>query len=295
MASSIPASAMGSGGRRTLHAQQELWRRFARNRAALAGFVFAVLFTFVGLFAPLVAPFTPLDLGDSFVPPSGEHRLGSDNLGGDVLSNIIYGARTSLIVGVFSVLTSTLIGATIGALSGFFAGPADRVLMPLTDMVLVLPQFFLAIVIIAIFGSGLWSIIAVIGLLNWPGTARLLRAEFLALRKREYVEAARALGTSNFDLIVREILPNALPPIIVNSTLQISGAILLEASLSFLGLGDPTVMSWGVMLHNAQDSFHRAWWVALFPGLALFLTTLGLNLMGDGLNDALNPRMRGPT
>ena len=189
-------------------------------------------------------------------------------------------------------MTSTVIGLTIGSIAGYFGGRADNVLMRITEMFQILPQFFLAIIVVALFGSSLWNIVFVIGILTWPVTARLLRAEFMTLKGREFVDAARALGMSDFDLITREILPNALPPIIVNASLQISGAILLEASLSFLGLGDPDAMSWGIMLHNAQEYFNRAWWMAAFPGLALFATTLALNLTGDGLNDALNPKLR---
>jgi peptide/nickel transport system permease protein len=270
----------------------QVWTRFRRKRTALYGLLGAGVFVGVALLAPLLAPYGMLDMGPSFQPPSAAHLLGTDSLGSDVLSNVIYGTRTSLIVGLCAVLTSTIIGLTVGSISGYFGGRADNVLMRVTEMFQILPQFFLAIIIVALFGSSIWNIVFVIGILTWPVTARLLRAEFLTLKKREFVEAARALGMSDFDLIVREILPNALPPIIVNASLQISGAILLEASLSFLGLGDPNAMSWGIMLHNAQEYFNRAWWMAAFPGLALFLTTLALNLAGDGLNDALNPRLR---
>jgi peptide/nickel transport system permease protein len=270
----------------------QVWDRFRRKRTAFYGLLGAGVFVGVALLSPLLAPYGPLDMGPSFHPPSGPHPLGTDSLGSDVLSNVIYGARTSLMVGLCAVVTSTVIGVTVGAISGYFGGRADNLLMRVTEMFQVLPQFFLAIIIVALFGSSIWNIIFVIGILTWPVTARLLRAEFLTLKRREFVEAARALGMSDFDLIVREILPNALPPIIVNASLQISGAILLEASLSFLGLGDPNAMSWGIMLHNAQEYFNRAWWMAAFPGLALFLTTLALNLAGDGLNDALNPRLR---
>lgn len=270
----------------------QVWTRFRRKTTAVIGLVGAGFFVAVALLAPLLAPYGMLDMGPSFQPPCAGHLLGTDSLGSDVLSNVIYGARTSLIVGLCAVVTSTIIGLTVGAISGYFGGRTDNILMRITEMFQVLPQFFLAIIIVALFGSSIWNIVFVIGILTWPVTARLLRAEFLTLRKREFVEAARALGMSDFDLIVREILPNALPPIIVNASLQISGAILLEASLSFLGLGDPNAMSWGIMLHNAQEYFNRAWWMAAFPGLALFITTLALNLTGDGLNDALNPRLR---
>ncbi|WP_428676721.1 ABC transporter permease [Reyranella sp.] len=271
---------------------RQVWLRFRRKKTALFGLAGAVLFVAVALFAPLLAPYNLMDMGPSFQPPGADHILGTDSLGSDVLSNMILGTRTSLIVGLCAVLTSNIIGLTFGAIAGYFAGRTDNILMRVTEMFQILPQFFLAIIVVALFGSSIWNIVFVIGILTWPVTARLLRAEFLSLRKREFVDAARALGMSDFDLIVREILPNALPPIIVNASLQISGAILLEASLSFLGLGDPDAMSWGIMLHNAQEYFNRAWWMAAFPGLALFATTLALNLMGDGLNDALNPRLR---
>lgn len=271
---------------------RQLWMRFRRKKTAVFGLAGAAAFVAVALLAPLLAPYGAMDLGTSFQPPGGEHLLGTDSLGSDVLSNMIYGTRTSLIVGLCAVVTSNVIGLTIGSLAGYFGGRTDNVLMRITEMFQILPQFFLAIIVVALFGSSIWNIVFVIGILTWPVTARLLRAEFLSLRKREFVDAARALGMSDFDLIVREILPNALPPIIVNASLQISGAILLEASLSFLGLGDPDAMSWGVMLHNAQEYFNRAWWMAAFPGMALFATTLALNLTGDGLNDALNPRLR---
>lgn len=270
----------------------EVWKRFRRKKTALFGLAGAGVFVAVALFAPLLAPYSLLDMGTSFQPPSAGHLLGTDSLGSDVLSNMIYGTRTSLIVGLCAVVTSTVIGLTVGAVAGYFGGRADNLLMRITEMFQILPQFFLAIIVVALFGSSIWNIVFVIGILTWPVTARLLRVEFLTLRRREFVDAARALGMSDFDLIVREILPNALPPIIVNAGLQISGAILLEASLSFLGLGDPDAMSWGVMLHNAQEYFNRAWWMAAFPGLALFTTTLALNLAGDGLNDALNPKRR---
>ena len=270
----------------------QVWMRFRRKKTAIFGLAGAAAFVAIALFAPFLAPYGTMDLGMSFQPPGGDHLLGTDSLGSDVLSNMIYGTRTSLIVGLCAVVTSNIIGLTIGSVAGYFGGRTDNVLMRITEMFQILPQFFLAIIVVALFGSSIWNIVFVIGILTWPVTARLLRAEFLSLRKREFVDAARALGMSDFDLIVREILPNALPPIIVNASLQISGAILLEASLSFLGLGDPDAMSWGIMLHNAQEYFNRAWWMAAFPGMALFTTTLALNLTGDGLNDALNPRLR---
>lgn len=272
---------------------RDFWIRYQKKKAAVFGMGIAVFFLAVALLAPLIAPFGLLDLSAAFQPPSTVHLLGTDSLGLDVLSCVIYGARASLMVGLFAVLTSTIIGLTVGSVAGFYGRRVDDFLMRVTEMFQVLPRFFLAIIFVAFFGPNIWNIIFVIGILTWPGTARLLRAEFLALTRREFVEAARAMGMSDFKLIVREILPNAISPVIVNASLEIAGAILLEASLSFLGLGDPSVMSWGMMLHNSQEYFSRAWWMAAFPGLALFLTALGLTLVGDGFNDALNPRLRG--
>ncbi len=267
-------------------------RRLTRKRSSAVGLALTGLFVLIATIGPALTPYGLLDLGDSFVAPGAAHYFGTDSIGNDIYSNTIRGARTSLIVGFVAVATSTLTGVLVGSLAGFFGGHVDQALMRFTEMFQILPQFFLAIVIVALFGSSIVIIILVIGLLTWPATARMIRAEILSLKSSEFVEAARALGMSNFDLIIRELLPNAIPPVIINATLQISGAILLETSLSFLGLGDPSVMSWGVLLHNAQEFFTRAWWMAAFPGMAVFLTTLGLNLVGDGLNDALNPRFR---
>jgi peptide/nickel transport system permease protein len=272
---------------------KDFWGRYRRKKAAVFGMAVAIFFCGVAVVAPLVAPYSLLDLSEAFQPPSTVHLLGTDSLGLDVLSCVIYGARASLMVGLFAVLTSTVIGLTVGAFAGFYGGRIDDLLMRVTEMFQVLPRFFLAIIFVAFFGPNIWNVIFVIGILTWPATARLLRAEFLSLTKKEFVEAARAMGMSNFKIIVGGILPNAISPVIVNASLEIAGAILLEASLSFLGLGDSNVMSWGMMLHNSQEYFSRAWWMAAFPGLALFLSALGLTLVGDGLNDALNPRLRG--
>ncbi|MFD1910956.1 ABC transporter permease [Halodurantibacterium flavum] len=266
------------------------WGRFRSNTSAMIGLFITLAVVLLAIFAPVLPLYDPMQLGASFRPPSAQHPLGTDALGSDVLSNVILGARVSLIVGLCAVITSTVIGVSIGALAGYFGGTVDTLLMRLAEMFQIMPQFFLAIVIVALFGSSIWNVVLVIGVLTWPVTARLLRAEFLTLRKREYVDAARNLGMSHFDIVFREIMPNALPPIIVNCTLQVSSAILLQTSLAFLGLGDPNAISWGTMLNTAQDYFSRAWWMAAFPGLALFLTTLSLNLVGDGLNDALNPK-----
>lgn len=272
---------------------QDNWRRFCRNRLALIGFALLVGTMLMALLASAVFPEGPFRItGGRLTPPSVDHWLGTDHLGRDVLAGVLYGARTSFLVGFLSVIMSLAIGIVVGALAGYFGGWIDDVLMRTTEIFQVTPRFFLALLVVAMFGANIWGIIFVIGILNWAEIARLLRAEYLALRERPFVTAARAYGAPNFHIIVREILPNALSPIIVAASLQVASAVLLEASLSFLGVGDPNVMSWGTMLNSAQQYLRLAWWSATFPGLAICLMTLGIALISDGLNDALNPRLK---
>jgi peptide/nickel transport system permease protein len=271
----------------------DLWRRFRRSRPGLLGFGLVVTLGAVALAAPVLAPRPPLATSPAaFRAPGVGALLGTDNLGRDVAAGLVYGARVSLGVGVCAAGLAALIGTVVGSLAGFRGGRVDAVLMRLSDMMQTIPQFFLALLIVALAGRGLWKIIGVLALLGWPLTARLVRAEFLALRQREFVEAARALGMRDTAIAVRVILPNALSPVIVAATLGVAEAILLESGLSFFGLGDPDLMSWGLMLQNAQGFLRRAWWMAVFPGLAIFVAVLAFNIFGDGLNDALNPRLR---
>ena len=245
------------------------------------------------LLAPVLSPRPPLETSAAaFRPPGGGGAMGTDNLGRDIWSGLLHGARVSLMVGVLSAAFATLVGVTVGTAAGALGGRADAWLMRLSDLMQTIPQFFLALLIVALAGRGLWKIIGVLALLGWPLTARLVRAEFLSLREREFVEAARALGMDEFRIAVLVILPNALAPAIVAATLGVAEAVLLESGLSFFGLGDPNLMSWGLMLQNAQGFLRRAWWMAVFPGLAIFVAVLAFNLFGDGLNDALNPRLR---
>ena len=269
------------------------WSRFRQNKLSLLGLALVLVVVAAGLAAPMLVPFGPFELvGTRLAPPQASHLFGTDHLGRDVLSGVLYGARTSLEVGFLSVALSLALGVTIGAVSGFYGGRLDDLLMRLTEVFQVMPRFFLALVIVALFGADLWGTIFVIGILSWAEIARLVRAEFLTLRERPFVMAARAYGASDAQIIFREILPNALTAVVVAASLQVPSAILLEASLSFIGAGDPSVMSWGRMLNNAQQYMRQAWWIATFPGLAISLTAMGLALMADGINDFLNPRLR---
>ena len=269
------------------------WRRFGKSRPGMVGFGLVLLLVAAAALAPRLAVRSPLETSAAaFRPPGAAELLGTDNLGRDIGSGLLYGARVSLLVGVLAAGFAALIGVAVGAAAGAAGGRVDVVLMRLSDLLQTIPQFFLALLIVALAGRGLWKIVAVLAILGWPLTARLVRAEFLSLREREFVEAARALGMSDLRIAVVVMLPNAIPPAIVAATLGVAEAVLLEAGLSFFGLGDPNLMSWGLMLQNAQGSLRRAWWMAVFPGLAIFTAVLAFNLFGDGLSDALNPRLR---
>ena len=269
----------------------KFWRKFRRNRAAIAGLALVAFFLLIAGMAPMLAPQDPFALSQqSLRPPSGAHLLGTDDLGRDILSGVLYGSRLSLAVGFLAAALSTLIGIIFGALAGYYGGRLDDFLMRISELFQVVPQFFLALTIVALLGPNITNIIVVIGVLSWPTTARLMRGQYLALRDREFVQAARSIGSKDLNIILREILPNAIPPVIINGSLQVARAILLEASLNFLGVGDPKIQSWGAMLLNAQRFLTSAWWMAFFPGMAIFFTVLGFNLLGDGLNDVLNPK-----
>jgi peptide/nickel transport system permease protein len=257
-----------------------VWHRFRKSRPGVVGLALVLLLVSAAALAPQLASRPPLETSAAaFRPPGADDLFGTDNLGRDVWSGLLYGARVSLLVGVLSA----------GCAAG---GRVDALLMRLSDLLQTIPQFFLALLIVALAGRGLWKIVGVLAILGWPLTARLVRAEFLSLREREFVEAARALGMSDLRVALIVILPNAIPPAIVAATLGVGEAVLLESGLSFFGLGDPDLMSWGLMLQNAQGFLRRAWWMAVFPGLAIFMAVLSFNLFGDGLSDALNPRLR---
>jgi peptide/nickel transport system permease protein len=269
-------------------------RRWVRSNAAAAfGLVLLGLILGVAVAGPVVYRTDPWErVGRRFEPPAGRFALGTDHAGRDVLAGLVNGARTSLLVGGAAAAVMFVIGVTVGATAGYRGGAADETLMRITEFFQILPAFLFAMVLVAIFTPRLVTIILAIGVSNWPGTARLVRAEFLSLRERDYVAAARALGAGDVRIIVREILPNALPPIVVNASLTVGTAILFEAGLSFLGLADPNVMSWGYMIGASRLYLREAWWTVTLPGVAILAAVLSLSLFGDWLNDVLNPRLR---
>lgn len=270
------------------------WRIFKRNRMSLLGLAILIVLLFLAIAGPLLSPYvaTSTSAGQPMAAPGLLHLMGTDELGRDIFSRVLVGIRVSLLVGISAAVIATIVGITVGALAGFFSGWIDDVVMRVTEIFQVIPRFFLAVVLVAFFGASLVNIVLAISLLSWPELARIVRAEFLTLRSRQFVDAARVAGAGTATLVFVEILPNAIAPVIVNATLQVGQAMLLEAGLSYLGLGDPTQISLGLMLHQAQQIMRAAWWSTLFPGLFLALAVLSINLIGDGLNDVLSPRSR---
>ncbi len=276
------------------HPFKEMWRMFFRNKAALFGLalLFAIIFmAFVGPFLYRVDPF---DIVWAPMAPPGEEGilLGTDYLGRDIFAGIIHGARATLAVGAAAALCTVIIGVTFGALAGFYGKWVDNLLMRITEFFQVLPPLLFAMVLVTLFAPTLWTISIAIGVVSWPSVARLTRGEFLRIREMEYVMAARSIGARNMRIIWRVILPNALPPLIVTATLIVGVAILFEAGLSYLGLSDPNIMSWGFMIGSSRDYIFETWWAVTFPGVAIFLTVLAVSLVGDGLTDAFNPKLR---
>ena len=267
---------------------------FARNRSAIVGMVLLALMVGIALLGPLLIPADPFEMvAAPMTPPFSEQAwLGTDYLGRDVLMTLIYGGRATLLVGVVAAFLSVTIGITLGAAAGYYGGRVDAVLMRITEFFQVLPALLFAMVVVTLFSPTLLTVTVAIGIVSWTGTARLTRAEFMKIRGLEFVRAERAIGAGDARIIWKVILPNAFPPLVVSATLAIGVAILFEAGLAFLGLGDPNQMSWGLMIGSSRQYVLASWWAVTFPGAAIFITVLAVSLIGDGLNDALNPKLR---
>ena len=266
-----------------------------QNKLAFTGMLFVVGLALAALFAPLIAPYDPtaIDLSRRLAGPSGEHLFGTDQLGRDLFSRMVYGARISMSIGFVSVGISVLIGVILGSLAGYFGGRTDSVIMRFVDIMLCFPTFFLILAVIALLEPNIFTIMAVIGATGWMGVARLIRAEILSLKEQEFILAARAIGAGPFRIIVRHLIPNAMTPVLVSATLGVAAAILVESSLSFLGIGvQPPTPSWGNLLTEGKFVLGIGWWLTLFPGLAILITVLAYNLLGEGLRDLLDPRLK---
>ncbi len=269
--------------------------RALTNRLTVAGAVVVLILFTVAVLAPEIAPYDPfeIDASEILMAPSSSHLLGTDGLGRDVLSRMIYGSRVSLLVGFVSVGIAVLIGVPLGAVAGYFGGIVDTVIMRLVDIMLCFPSFFLILAVIAVLEQSIWNIMVVIGVTSWMGVCRLVRAEFLRLRDREFMVAARGLGQSPWKIILFHGLPNAMAPVFVAVILGVASAILVESSLSFLGIGvPPPAPSWGNILTEGKATIEVAWWMSVYPGMAILLTVLGYNLLGEGLRDVLDPRLK---
>ncbi|MCC7282710.1 MAG: ABC transporter permease [Acetobacteraceae bacterium] len=276
----------------------DVLRRLARRRASVLGLLVLALVAAVGCAAWLLYPADPFDMAGAPLLAPGEEAefpLGTDNLGRDLAAAVVHGARVSLLVGLAAAAGALLIGTLVGALAGFHGGWVDDALMRLTELFQTIPPFLFAIVLVSLFAPSVGVIVAALAVVSWPPIARLARAEVLALRQREFVLGCITLGMSDVRILATQILPNAAPPLIVTGTITVASAILAEAGLSFLGLGDPNVMSWGTMIGSGRDLIRSAPWISIVPGIAIVITVLALNLVGEGLNDALNPRLRSHT
>jgi len=261
----------------------------------MVGLFVVLLLFFVAILANYLAPYPPdkIDVNNILAKPTRAHLMGTDPLGRDVLSRIIHGSGVSLSVGFVAVGISTVIGVILGAASGYYGGMVDRIVMRFVDIMLCFPTFFLILAVIAFLQPSIWNIMIVIGITSWMGVTRLVRAEFLSLRERDFVRAAVSQGASDLRIIFLHILPNAMAPVLVAATLGVASAVLVEASLSFLGLGvQPPNPSWGNMLTEGKDNIEIAWWLSVFPGTAIFITVMGYNLLGEGIRDTLDPRLR---
>ena len=268
-------------------------RLFVRNRAAVIGLLLLIVIILLAILAPLIYPENPFKtVGKPLLEPFGEFFLGTDRLGRDVAAGVVHGARTSILIASIATMLSVIFGTVIGSLSGYYGGQTDNLLMRFTEFFQTIPSFVFAIVLVAILQPSIQSIVIAITVVTWPPVARLVRGEFIAMRNREFVEACICLGMKDSVIIFREILPNVLSPILVTGSLMTATAILIESALAFLGLGDPNVMSWGFMIGSGREFLRTAWWLCAIPGIAILITVLGINLVGEGLNDTFNPKLR---
>jgi len=270
------------------------WQLYKRNRSAVFGLMILIAVFILAGTAAFFFPDDPFKLVGKPMsgPGTNGFLLGSDTLGRDVASGIAHGARTSLLIASLATVVAVLLGGVLGGLAGYYGGWVDDVLMRVTEMFQTIPSFVFAILIVAIMKPSIQSIIIAIAVVSWPAVARLVRGEFISLRNREFIQACHTVGMSDFRIMFKEILPNCLSPIIVAGSLMVATAILIESGLSFLGLGDPNIISWGFQIGAGRTVLRSAWWVCTFPGVAILLTVLAINLVGEGLNDALNPRLR---
>lgn len=273
------------------------WKLYCRNRSAVLGLIILMAVLILAATASIWFPDDPFRLAGRPMSPPGEngYLLGSDTLGRDVAAGIAHGARTSLLIGGLATAVAVLLGVVLGGFAGYFGGWIDDLLMRVTEMFQTIPSFIFAILIVAIMKPSINSIVIAIAVVSWPAVARLVRGEFMSMRNREFVQACHIVGMSDWRIMLREILPNCLSPIIVAGSLMVATAILIESGLSFLGLGDPNIISWGFQIGAGRTVLRSAWWVCTFPGVAILLTVLAINLVGEGLNDALNPRLRNRT
>ncbi len=270
-------------------------KKILRHKQIIFGLLIVSMFALLAIMAAVISPYDPNDINveNSFLAPSLKHLFGTDQLGRDIFSRIIFGGRISLTIGFVAVGIAVLIGSLLGAVAGYYGGKVDSFIMRIVDMMLCFPTFFLILSVIAILGPNIYNIMIIIGLTSWMGVARLIRAEILSLKERDFVQAAKVIGASDLRIITKHLIPNALTPVLVSATLGIGGAILTESGLSFLGLGvQPPTPSWGNILMDGKATMDVAWWITIFPGLVILVTVLGYNLLGEGLRDMFNPRLK---
>ncbi|MEM2704002.1 MAG: ABC transporter permease [Candidatus Bathyarchaeia archaeon] len=277
----------------------KLWREFSKSRTAIAGLIIIIAFSIVALAAPIIAPYNPkAKVGDKFTPPNSKYLLGTDNMGRDVFSWIIYGTRISLLVGILAALLGTIIGTVVGLVSGYYGGLLDVLLMRVSDVFLTIPFIPLAMLFAMYFGPNIWNVIFLLGFMTWPGAARQIRSQVLYLREAVFIEAARAIGADSKRIIFSHLLPNVVGVIVANIVTRVVGAILAEAGLSFVGVSDPTNVSWGLLINYGMRSaalYYGAWWTLVPPGACIALLSVSFSLLGNGIFHVVNPRLKAQT